>query len=211
MKSLAFFESFHALLGDAVRRPLSLGSAEVLRSVGVTVHLPGVVLEPMEESRQIKMYDAVHVLPLAEMLKLVMFGTLRESVDEKLLEEETVAVFRRMVEMQNELLRECDFKVRARDSEKKHAEEPPGDMVYPSLLGARVARLAGQTGWGRDFILWEMHLAQALQLLHANHLGEGRWTVAVGQAGVMEEAEDLRPAWMVGESNVAGEARAGQD
>jgi hypothetical protein len=201
MKSLAFIESFHALLGEASRRPLSLGSAEVLRTLGVTVHLPGVVLGLEEESRQIRMYDAVHLLSVADLKRLVALGKLTESVPDELLSETTVATFRHMVELQNALLEECDFKVRARESEKKHREEPPGDMVYPSLLGARVARMAKETGWSRDFILWEMHLGEALQLLHTSHLGEGRWTVAIGQAGPMAEEEDLTPEWMVGVGN----------
>jgi hypothetical protein len=195
MKSLAFIHDPHSLLGDAPRRPLSLGSAEVLRTLGVTVHLPGADLSVEEESRQILMYDAVHVLPAADLLRHVTLGTLRHSVSDELLGEDTVATFRHMVELQNTLLKACDFKVRLRDSEKKHREEPPGDMVYPSLLASRVARLSAQ-GWSRDFILWELPLSQALQLLHTSYLAEGRWTVLVGDGEVIDDGEDLAPDWM---------------
>jgi hypothetical protein len=195
MKSLAFIHDPHSLLGDAPRRPLSLGSAEVLRTLGVTVHLPGADLSVEEESRQILMYDAVHVLPAADLLRHVTLGTLRHSVSDELLAEDTVATFRHMAELQNTLLKACDFKVRLRDSEKKHREEPPGDMVYPSLLASRVARLSAQ-GWSRDFILWELPLSQALQLLHTSYLVEGRWTVLVGDGEVIDDGEDLAPDWM---------------
>jgi len=45
------------------------------------------------------------------------------------------------------------------------------------LTAARVFALARETGWSRDFILWELSLAEVLQYNHCALRVLGCWTV----------------------------------
>lgn len=186
----------HDLLGDKPRRPYSLASAEILRSLGVTVH-HGAELSPKRESAEIRCYDYVHSAPLADVPSLLWTGY-HEDEGAELLSETTVATFRLAMERQRAQIAAAEFRIRPTESQKQALEKMPADMKLPDAMTARWRRLARDTGWPRDMILWELPLHEALALLHASHIADGAITVAPDSGE--DTPEDLRPEWM-GEMN----------
>jgi len=55
--------------------------------------------------------------------------------------------------------------------------------VWPATY---IAMLASQTGWTRDFILWELPLSQGFQLQHAILVQQGATTVPLLETGIAE-------------------------
>lgn len=193
--AFAFFDLPHALLGEAARRPLSLASADALRLMGITVHLPGHGLAAEEEMAQMAAYDYLHrakIEQACEMVSLLGWRALSENAE---FPEHEIAQFRVAMERQAALLQACDYKIRLTPDEQKIVDKQPGDLIHPSLLALRLRRIAKDTGWSREFILWHLPLAEALQLLHASQLADGRTTVAPAQEA-MSTPEDLTPEWM---------------
>ena len=59
----------------------------------------------------------------------------------------------------------------------------------PSWAASYLITLASHTGWSRDFILWELPLAQGFQLQHAVLIQSGATTVPTLESGLAELAE----------------------
>lgn len=191
---MIFFRDPHLLLGDAPRRAYSLGSEAVLASLdcGVMQAEHGLALE--EEVLQIALYDFIHTAPLREVRFLTNVGDWRQGFADVRLSATTVASFRVMAAEVRALLRAVDFRVRAREEDRRAAEREPADAKRPFLLAVQLRRLARCTGWARDFILWHLPLWEARALLHAAAWDEGRLTVMPGDGE--PTPEDLRPEWM---------------
>ena len=66
----------------------------------------------------------------------------------------------------------------------------------PSWTASYLITIASQTGWTRDFILWELPLSQGWQLQHAILIQNGATTVPRLETGIAElEALTKQLSW----------------
>jgi len=56
----------------------------------------------------------------------------------------------------------------------------------PAWPASYLVTIAAQTGWSRDFILWELPLSQGWQLQHAILIANGATTVPLLETGIAE-------------------------
>jgi len=59
----------------------------------------------------------------------------------------------------------------------------------PAWIASYLITIASQTGWQRDFILWELPLSQGWQLQHAILISNGATTVPLLENSIAELQE----------------------
>jgi hypothetical protein len=74
---------------------------------------------------------------------------------------------------------------------KSDHDDTPWNVVGPVDLAHKIATIARCTGWTRDHILWELPLAQALQIYHAELRWHSLWTVRPGKPVPDDAFEDF--------------------
>lgn len=190
---LGWFDASHAWLASdscPEPRPLSLGSLEALRFMGID-------FDACEfDTREIAIYRWLHIAPLHVVKAAIWSGAWHDLfVDAGPLAEEVVAAFRAERKIIAEIIAAATVSIRAKPPPKGGMGTPP-DVIAPTLTTFRICTIAAHIRADIEQVRWHLPLVQALQIYHAALWESGRWTVVPGKQATAAELEDMMPEEM---------------
>lgn len=176
---------------DVACRPVSLGSMEAMRLMGLgllTEEDEGWPADSLTATREIAVYLWLHdrETPVEAVERALWDGSWRRIG--AAIEEANAAVISEFAVMRLRLRRligAAGIEIRPRP--KSHHDDTPWNVVGPGALAHRVTVLGRATGWSRREILWRLPLYQAEQIYHAEMRWQGMWTVRAGAGEVRAE------------------------
>lgn len=208
---LAWFDSGHAFLANCVigdegkiesaeqLRPLSLGSMLALEVMGLTVLDPQHTLTSEQEMEQIALYKWLHLDDLDRVKRLVFSGAWRSvaggtdpgtpGLNESGYSEALIAAFRAFRDHTLATIAAASITIAPKPDRSKGTDRPPSSVVSPSLFTWRVEFLADKTRLEREYIRWQLPMAQALQIIHHHLWFDGSWTVRPSSAAAPEKPD----------------------
>lgn len=185
----AWLDSSHAWLaaeGGALPRPLSLGSLDALRLMGLDF------ASAIFDTHEIALYRWLHIAPLHDVRFALWTGSWDSLFfNPEPLDEAIVAAFRHEQSRLAAILAAVTVTVRARP--RKGRDETPPDVIAPTLTTFRAVTIAAALRADLEHVRWHLPVVQALQVYHHALWESGRWTVRPGREATREELADLTP------------------
>lgn len=176
---------FHFL---TLARPVSLGSMEAMRLMGLTLLDPESRLTARQEACELMAFTWLHTAPLGDVLDAIWRGTWPPAVQSPPDEcDHILALFRVDRARFLELLNEVTMTIRCKPRSPGY-ETPPADVVLPSLYTHRLCILQQATHQPREQLEWHMSIVTALEIYHHARWHEGAWTV---KPGMQTKADDF--------------------
>lgn len=190
-----WFQGFDPLIaGNDHMRPLSLGSMEAMRVMGVTWLDDEASLPLAEEERQILLFDWLHRAPLVEVEQALWSGAW-QSITGGDVPDVIVARYRVLRDRLLAEIEQAKVTIRPRESDRKAEKQTPADVLRPSALDYRVWLLMRDLHLSRTEALWHLPLVQALTCYHCSLWNAGAWTVKPGEPVKEKDFEDFTPDW----------------
>ena len=188
-----WFQSFDPVIaGDDQMRPLSLGSMEAMRVMGVTWLDRDVQLDLAQEERQILLFDWLHRAPLPDVEHALWSGAWQVvSADPGEVPNIIIARYRLLRDRLMSEIDEAKITIRPRESDRKAERDTPADVMRPRALDYRVWLLMRDLHLSRTEALWHLPLVQALTCYHCSLWNQGLWTVKPGAPVKEADFEDF--------------------
>ena len=175
-----------AFLG-ALERPVSLGSMEIMRRLGISVMKPDHELDYAQELGEIAIFTWLHTAPLADIHRALWLGTWHDELVAPDGEYPTlVAAFRADRDLLSRAISHVHMRVRAKPGTSN--SDVPNEVVPPTLHEHRLFVLMNTTHQTREQLEYRTGIITALQMYHASRWHEGAWTVRVVDTPEVAEA-----------------------
>jgi hypothetical protein len=171
-------------------RPLTLGSLEAMRVMGIAWLDETVQLDLEEEQRQLMLYHWLHTAPVEEVEHALWSGNWR-AVQPAEVPDVIIARYRLHRARLIAEIKDVSVICRPKPEDKKRAETTPSDIVRPQSIDYRIYLLMRDTHMSRAEILWQLPLPQALTIYHCALWHAGHWTVRPGAPVDDKEFEDF--------------------
>jgi hypothetical protein len=174
-------------------RPLSLGSLDALRLMGMDVFGEE---RPVDEDRAFAYYRWLHTAPLRTVKAALWSGSwplLYSDVPQ--LSEEVIATFRAECHRLGSMIKAVTIALRPKPK-RPNSETPPPDVLAPSLTSFRIITIAKELGCTPEVAHWHLPIVQSLQVYHLAMWESGRWTVKPGMEVKTEDLIDNTPDFL---------------
>lgn len=165
------------------QRPLSLGSHQAMRLMGLRLLDTPVILSPEETYRELMGYLWLHREPIDQVSRAIWSGSWRALVEVDIpdpLPLDLLEAWSLMRERLTSLLDATDIKIRPRPSSS--GDDPtPFEVVAPDHTAHELATVARAMGADPRALFWEMPIYQLRQIYHAEMRWNRFWTVRPAQ------------------------------